>query len=62
MFSYIHFKCFTFLFTTAKFDVYPCDATSSCITNLHAHLVCLELAKILVAQDGRKPLFFLDAG
>ena len=57
-----YFKYFLFTFTLAKFDIYPCDVTSSCITNLYTNLAYLRLAKIIVAQDGNRSLFFKDAG
>ena len=40
-----YFNCFTFLFTLAKFGIYPCDVTNSYITNRHSNLAYLGLAK-----------------
>ena len=40
-----YFNCFTFLFTLAKFGIYPCDVTNSYITNRHLNLAYLGLAK-----------------
>ena len=48
------------LFVLAKFDIY--DVTNSYITNCHKNPAYMGLAKIIVAQDGSKSLFFKYAG
>ena len=55
-----YFKYFPFIFTLAKFDIYPCDVTSSCVTNLHTNLPYLGLVKTMVAKIivGTRFLFF----
>ena len=59
---FTYFKYFPSTFALAKFDVMlnPFDVTS--ITNLHTNLAYLGLAKIIVALDGTRSLFFKDVG
>ena len=38
-----YFNFFTFLFTLAKFDIYPSDVTNSYISNRHTNLAFLSM-------------------
>ena len=52
---------FYFLFITlVKSGIY--DVTNSYITNCHTNSAYMGLAKIIVAQNGTRSLFFKDAG
>ena len=60
IFIYIFRICLLFkYFTSAKFYIYPCDVTSSCVTNLHTNLPYLGLAKIIVAHDWTRSFYSL---
>ena len=49
IFSYIFFVfLFYFFGYLAKFDIYPCEVTNSCITKCNTSLVYMGLAKIIV--------------
>ena len=49
IFSYIFFVfLFYFFGYLAKFDIYPCEVTNSCITKCNTSLAYMRLAKIIV--------------
>ena len=44
-----------------KYSALTCDITNICITGFNTYLICLILAKIIVAQDGLGYFSFKDS-